>query len=153
MKRIILLLFLLITFKSLSQDTITSWQPTQVFANHNKYKNHLLDILYSKKLNIIVDMVKTKGFNGFYYLKEYYGVDLKINTPPDSIYNSLNDFAKDLPKNRTKVNVSISESSFLSELTSFEEYTYIKGETTYFIRFVYINAQMNGIYLNIRSKY
>jgi hypothetical protein len=98
-------------------------------------------------------MVKTKGFNGFYYLKEYYGVDLKINTPPDSIYNSLNDFAKDLPKNRTKVNVSISESSFLSELTSFEEYTYIKGETTYFIRFVYINAQMNGIYLNIRSKY
>ena len=149
----IILLFLLITFKSLSQDTINTWQPTRVFANHNKYKNHLLDILYSKNHNIIVDMVKTRGFNGFYYLNEYYGVDLKINTPVDSIYNSLNDFAKDLPKNRTKVNVYISESSFLSELTSFEEYTYIKGETTYFIRFVYINAQMNGIYLNIRSKY
>ena len=67
--------------------------------------------------------------------------------------NNFGQTRKDLPKNRTKVNVYISESSFLSELTSFEEYTYIKGETTYFIRFVYINAQMNGIYLNIRSKY
>ena len=98
-------------------------------------------------------MVQTKGFTGFYYLNEYDGVDLKSNTISDSIYNALNSFVNDLPKDRTKVKEYIGESSFLSELTSFEEYTYIKGGKTYFIRFVYINAQMNGIYLNIHSKY
>jgi hypothetical protein len=149
MKKLILI-FLLISFNSLSQDT---WQPTQVFANHNKYKNNLINILYSKNLNIIVDMVKTQGFSGFYYLNEFDGVELKSNSPIDSIYNSLNEFAKNLPKNRKGIKTSINELSFLSDVTSFEEYTYIKRETTYFIRFVFINGQMNGIFLNIRSKY
>jgi hypothetical protein len=155
----ILTLFLLIALNLYSQsdstdiDASDTWQPTKVFANHSKYKNHLLDILYSKKLDIIVDMVKTKGFTGLYYLNDYDGVDLKSNVSSDSITNVLNKFTKDLPKDRTKVKVDINESNFLSEVTSFEEYTYIKKNTTYFIRFVYINAQMKGIYLNIHCKY
>jgi hypothetical protein len=98
-------------------------------------------------------MVKTKGFTGLYYLNEYYGVDLKSDTPTDSISNVLNVFVKDLPKDRTMVKVYTNDSSFLTEVTSFEEYTYIKKDKTYFIRFVYINGQMNGIYLNIHSQY
>jgi hypothetical protein len=98
-------------------------------------------------------MVQTKGFNGFYYLNEYSGFDLKPDSPVDSITNALNNFVNNLPKDRVKVKELFNESSFLNELSSFEEYTYIKKDTTYFIRFVYINAQMNGIYLNIHSKY
>ena len=157
MKTLILILTIFIISNTFSQtDSINSsntWQPTKVFANHLKYKNHLLDILYSKKIEIIVDMVKTKGFTGLYYLNEYYGVDLKSDTPTDSISNVLNVFVKDLPKDRTMVKVYTSDSNFLTELTSFEEYTYIKKDKTYFIRFVYINGQMNGIYLNIHSQY
>ena len=100
----ILTLFLLIALNLYSQsdstdiDASDTWQPTKVFANHGKYKNHLLDILYSKKLDIIVDMVKTKGFTGLYYLNDYDGVDLKSNVSSDSITNVLNKFTKDLPK-------------------------------------------------------
>lgn len=159
MKKILLVLGLVLSLNIYSQDLSDSinisdtWQSTKVFANHNKYKNHFLDILYSKKVDIIVDMVKTKGFTGLYYLNEYYGVDLKSNVGSDSIVNVLNVFVKDLPKDRRKVVEYTNESSFLNEVTSFEEYTYIKNDTTYFIRFVYINAQMNGIFLNIHSKY
>jgi hypothetical protein len=154
MKKIILVITILfVILNAFGQNTSDTWQPTQVFANHTKYKGHLLDILYSKKIDVIVDMVQTKGFNGFYYLNEYSGFDLKPDSPVDSITNALNNFVNNLPKDRVKVKELFNESSFLNELSSFEEYTYIKKDTTYFIRFVYINAQMNGIYLNIHSKY
>jgi len=124
---------------------------TPTFANHNKFKKHLLDILYTKKINVIVDMVKTKGFKGFYYLNEYNEVDLNKNTSSDSIVNSLNDFVKDLPKDKSKVNVNINDSNSIKDIITIEEYSYIKNNKTYLIVFCFINSQMDGIYLDIRT--
>jgi len=125
---------------------------TPTYANHKKYVSRMLDVLYDKDFNVILGMVKTKGFNGLYYLNEYDGIDLNGNTSSDSIVNVLNEFAKNLPKNKSKVVVEITE-LLDNDYSVFEEYTYTKNGTTYFIRFVFANTQMNGAYLNIHSKY
>ena len=35
---------------------------TPTYANHKKYVSRMLDVLYAKDFNIILEMVKTKGF-------------------------------------------------------------------------------------------
>lgn len=113
----------------------------------------MLDVLYAKDFNIILGMVKTKGFNGLYYLNEYVGIDLNGKTSSDSIVNVLNEFVKNLPENKSKVVMKIEELQALNDDVVFEEYTYTKKGTNYFFRFVFTNTQMNGAYLNIHSKY
>lgn len=126
---------------------------TPTYANHKKYVSRMLDVLYAKDFNVILGMVKTKGFNGLYYLNEYDGIDLKGNTSSDSIVNVLNEFVKNLPKNKSKVVMKIEELQALNDDVVLEEYTYIKNGTTYFIRFGFSNTQMSGMYVNIHSKY
>lgn len=143
-------------YNSLKDERIDSiiLQKTPAFANHSEYKGRLLDILYSKNFDAIVDMTKARGFKGIYYLNEYEGVDIKGNAAADSAIAGLfGKVAKELPRNRSKVDRKISESSFINDAMFFEEYAYSKKGTTYFIRFVFINSQMNGILVNIHSKY
>lgn len=141
---------------SLKDERIDSiiLQKTPAFANHSEYKGRLLDILYSKNFDAIVDMTKARGFKGIYYLNEYEGVEIKGNAAADSAIAGLfGKFAKELPRNKSKVDRKIFKSSFINDSMFFEEYAYSKKETTYFIRFVFINSQMNGILVNIHSKY
>lgn len=126
---------------------------TPTYANHKKYVSHMLDVLYAKDFNVILGMVKTKGFHGLYYVNESDAMDLNGNTSSDSIVNVLNEFVINLPKNKSKVVVEITEILANNDKAVFEEYTYTKNGTTYLIGFVFTNTQMNGAYLNIRSKY
>jgi hypothetical protein len=169
MKNTILICFLTISFFGLGQtdsdrqvilnslnnsilDSILNYV-TPTYANHNKYVSRMLDVLYAKDFDVILGMVKTKGFNGLYYQNEYDGIYLNGNTSSDSIVNVLNEFVKNLPKNKSKVVMKIEKLQALNDNVVLEEYTYTKNGTTYFFGFGFSNTQMNGMYVNIHSKY
>jgi hypothetical protein len=56
-----------------------------------------------------------------------------------------------LPKNKTTIKRTFKDMDFLKDKMFFEEYGYVVNNTTYFLRIVYINSQMNGILLDIRK--
>ena len=143
-------------FNSLKDKRIDSIinSVTPVYGNHSNLKKQILNVLYDKKYDIILSAINTKGFKGLYYLNEYDGQDLKPNTTPDSVFvNTLKNFTNKLPKNKSKVISKFTNTSFINDKMLFEEYTYVNDDTTYFLRVVYINSQLNGMYLNIHSQY
>lgn len=127
---------------------------TPSYKNHSNLKKQILNLLYSKKYDVIIDAINSKGFKGFYYLNEYDGKDLKSKTTPDSVFvDILKNLNKKLPKNKSKVITKFTESSFINDKMLFEEYEFMNDGTTYLLRVVFINSQINGMLLNIHSKY
>lgn len=141
------------TLKDKRIDSIVN-STTPSYNDHSGLKKQILNVLYTKKFEVILDAIKSKGFKGFYYLNEYDGKDLKPKSTSESTFvEVLKNFSKKLPKNKSKVTTKFTESNFINDKMFYEEYEYKNNDTTYFLRVVHINSQMNGMYLNIHSKY
>ena len=125
---------------------------TPSYNDHSNLKKQLLNVLYNKKYNQILDAINTKGFKGFYYLNKYNGQNLNPSNTPDSVFiNILKTLTNKLPKNKSKVITKFTESTFINDKMSYEEYEFVNDKTKYFIRIVFINSQINGMLLNIQS--
>ena len=125
---------------------------TPSYNDHSNLKKQLLNVLYNKKYNQILDAINTKGFKGFYYLNKYNGQNLNSSNTPDSVFiNILKTLTNKLPKNKSKVITKFTESTFINDKMSYEEYEFVNDKTKYFIRIVFINSQINGMLLNIQN--
>jgi hypothetical protein len=141
------------TFKDKRIDSILN-SVTPTYKNHSKLKKQTINLLYEKKFNVILDAIKCKGFQGFYNINDYEIESLIPNTTPDSIFiNKLKNFTNNLPKNKSMIKTTFTDVNGIKDKTFFEEYEFIIDNTTYFLRVVYINSQMNGMLLDIHSKY
>jgi len=139
------------SFKDKRIDSILN-AVTPSYYDHSKLKKEIVNLLYAKKYNDILAAIKCKGFAGFVYLGNNITETFKSNTTPDSVYiNTLKIFAKNLPKNKTTIKRTFKDMDFLKDKMFFEEYGYVVNNTTYFLRIVYINSQMNGILLDVRK--
>jgi hypothetical protein len=76
------------------------------------------------------------------------------DTTSDSIYiKTLENLAKNLPKNKKSIQSTFTDLNFLKDKMFFEEYRFNQNKTTYLLRIVFINNQLNGILIDIRSRY
>jgi hypothetical protein len=127
-------------------DTIVNFY-TPKFADHSKYKGKMLDVLYSKNFNLIISMIKT---NGFISLTHLYPNNIVKYTPlvaDTSFINLFNTVTSNLPKNKSKVETKLSSCNISNDKLLFEEYTFEKNNKTYFVRFLFRNSQLEGIFI------
>lgn len=138
-------------FKDSRIDSVIN-SVTPSYNDHSNLKKQLLNVLYNKKYNQILDAINTKGFKGLYYLNKYNGQNLIPSNTPDSVFiNILKTLTNKLPKNKSKVISKFTESTFINDKMSYEEYEFVNDKTKYFIRIVFINSQINGMLLNIQN--
>lgn len=140
-------------FKDERIDSILN-SVTPAYANHTKLKKQIIKLLYAKKYDAILNAIKCKGFKGFSNLGDDYTEIFESDTTSDSIYiKTLENLAKNLPKNKKSIQSTFTDLNFLKDKMFFEEYRFNQNKTTYLLRIVFINNQLNGILIDIRSRY
>jgi hypothetical protein len=162
----ILVIFLLLSLSATAQtdiemskdpkiDTILN-QITKTTEDHSNLAGKLLQVMYDGKVSDLVNITRKVGFTGLYYLNEYDGTNYSderlLETSDTTLQNRFCHFIENLPTDRGEVRIEIKSTKGI-DMMLFEEYTYMLGGKTYFIRFVFINSQITGILINIHGRY
>lgn len=125
-------------------DTIVNFY-TPKFANHSEYQGKILDLLYLKNTDVILNMVHTKGFLGLTYLYPNHVVKYAPSDADSCFLNLFHSIIGCLPKKKSDVKTTLSTNKISNDTLLFEEYTFSKNNNDYLLRFLYRNLQMEGI--------